>query len=82
MPNNSVGSWIVRCRKCGHEHRITNMGRRRAIDKDNYVVRSTVHEAGCMGLRLLESGDPRWWALGRQLSQKEADQPTKRERMV
>ena len=81
MPNNGIGSWWVRCRNCGHEHRITNFGRRRAIDPDRgEVVRATVHEAGCMGLRLLHSGDHRWYRLGEQLYPEEAAKPTRAER--
>ena len=72
MPNNGIGSWFVKCRRCGHEHRITNLGRRRAITPDRYVVQVTVHEAGCLGYRLLDSGDHRWYMIGDQLPERVA----------
>ena len=80
MPNNGIGSWWVKCRRCGHEHRITNFGRRRAIDPaSGEVVRATVHEAGCMGLRLLDSADARWYRLGEELYPGEIARPTRAE---
>ena len=51
MGNHGVGSWLVKCRNCGHEHRITNFGRRRAIATDGKVVSATVHEARMLRLR-------------------------------
>ena len=75
MPHqNAIGSWFVKCRKCGHEHRITNMGRRRAIDHDGYVVRATVHEAGCYGWELIASGDRRWHAVGKKVRFKKGEE--------
>ena len=68
MPHgNAVGSWWVKFRKCGHEHRITNYGRRRAINDEGIVMQATVHEAGCFGWELLGSGDRRWYSLGERV---------------
>ena len=55
MPRNSIGSWWLKCPNCGHEYRITNYGRRQARRPDGVIVQTTVHEAGCLGYRLLSS---------------------------
>lgn len=60
MGNRGVGSWMVRCRNCGQEHRITNFSRRRAITHEGQVVSATVHEAKCYGWELLTRTDLRW----------------------
>lgn len=68
MPHsNAAGSWWVKCRNCGHEHRISNLGRRRAVDHDGIVVKTTVHEANCFGWELLGAADRRWHRLGQKV---------------
>lgn len=65
--SRGVGSWWWGCRNCGHEHRISNLGRRRAVDHHGVVVHTTVHEANCYGWELLGAMDWRWHALGNQV---------------
>ena len=68
MGNRGVGSWMWKCSNCGLVHRITNLGRRRAINADGMVIRTTVHEANCNGWTLLGSMDPRWFHLYEKVS--------------
>ena len=55
---------MVKCGNCGHEHRITNYGRRQAIDDVGTVVFTTVHEANCYGWKLLSARDRLLLRLG------------------
>ena len=67
MGDRGAGSWWLKCRNCGHEHCITNYGRRRAIDSQGVVVQTTVHEANCYGWELVGSMDRRWYKLGERV---------------
>lgn len=62
---SGLQQWWVKCRNCGHEHRICNFGRRKAYHPDGTIeYGTTVHEANCFGWRLLtgrESEMERFW---------------------
>ena len=67
MSSVGVQSWWVKCGNCGLPHRITNLGRRKAIDQEGMVRhRTTVHEAHCFGWRVMGAKERvRWEHEGR-----------------
>ena len=54
-----TGTRVVDCRNCGRAYSRSNLMKRWAIDSDEKLHYTDVHEASCYGWEVLKPNDPR-----------------------